>query len=62
MLKGTPLNIGDIVQLSPNIETNPAFAGCLMVVTEPKAFGAQGFVQVLGTREGPGGRAYFPTV
>ena len=31
-----------------------------MTVTEPKAFGAQGFVQALGeARDAPGGQAYY---
>ena len=31
-----------------------------MVVTEPKAFGAQGYVQALGeARDAPGGQAYY---
>jgi len=56
MKKG--LSINDVVQLSPETE-NKAFAGCFMIVTEPKSWGAQGFVQALGTREGPGGQAYY---
>ncbi len=40
MDKRRDLQRGDIVQLSP--ETN--FPCCLMLVTEPKVFGAQGFV------------------
>ncbi len=53
-----PLNRGDIVQLGPNCG-NPMFAYCLMVVTEPKTFGAQGFVQVLGQDGKGGGEAYY---
>lgn len=56
----TELKQGDIVQLDPELVKNPAFGGALMVVTEPKPWGAQGFVQVLGTRDtGPGGQAYY---
>lgn len=47
-----------VVQLSPQVG-NPAFACCFMVVTEPKSWGAQGYVQSLGTREAPGGQAYY---
>jgi len=47
----TNLSIGDVVQLSP--ETGD-FAACFMIVTEPKAWGAQGYVRVPG-----GGDAYF---
>lgn len=49
---------GDVVQLAPTVG-NPMFAGCMMVVTEPKAFGAQGYVQALGTHGQPGGQAYY---
>lgn len=53
------LQIGEIVQLVPGVTRNEAFAGCLMVVSEPKAFGAQGYVQALGSRDAPGGQAYY---
>jgi hypothetical protein len=49
---------GAVVQLSPHFG-NLAFACSFMTVTERKVFGAQGYVQVLGTREGPGGQAYY---
>jgi hypothetical protein len=42
------LKHGEIVQLVPGATRNEAFSGCLMVVTEPKAFGAQGYVQAPG--------------
>lgn len=58
MSPDTRLEPGMIVQLSPECR-NPAFAGCFMQITEPKGWGAQGFVQALGTREAPGGRAYY---
>jgi hypothetical protein len=48
----------DVVQLSPEAG-NPMFAGCMMVVTEPKPWGAQGFVQALGENGKPGGQAYY---
>lgn len=54
------LEVNDIVQLSPEMCRNRAFAGCLMVVTEPKEWGAQGYVQALGvSRTEPGGQAYY---
>lgn len=60
MDKTESLNFGDVVQLDPDAVANQAFAGAFMLVTEPKAWGAQGFVQVLGeNREGPGPRAYY---
>lgn len=36
---------GDIVQVDPNVE---CFGGCMVVVTEPKSFGVQGYVQSAG--------------
>jgi hypothetical protein len=50
---------GEIVQLSPETCRSPLFAGCLMVVSEPKGWGAQGYVQSLGKDERPGGQAYY---
>jgi hypothetical protein len=49
---------GDVVQLSPNVG-NPMFAGCMMIVTEQKTFGAQGYVQALGENGKPGGQAFY---
>ncbi|SIS99814.1 hypothetical protein [Achromobacter sp. MFA1 R4] len=48
------LNADDLVQLDPGKVGNPLFAGCVMVVTEPKSWGAQGYVQAPG-----GGQAYY---
>jgi hypothetical protein len=53
------LEVGHLVQLDPETVSNKAFAGCIMVVTEPKGWGAQGYVQALGTRDGMGGQAYY---
>ena len=53
------LVIWEIVQLSPETGSNPMFFGCLMVVSEPKPWGAQGYVQSLGQDEKPGGQAYY---
>lgn len=47
-MKPTPLEVGEIVQLDPATVRNRAFAGCFMVVSEPKAFGAQGYIQPIG--------------
>jgi len=52
------LKIGQLVQLNPDLVGNKAFAGCIMVVTEPKEWGAQGYVQALGDNHEPGGQAY----
>ena len=35
------------------------FAGCLMTITEPKEWGAQGYVQALGQNGEQGGQAYY---
>ncbi|MFU2067686.1 hypothetical protein ACLQ9R_01285 [Bordetella hinzii] len=48
------LSVGDLVQLDPEEVGNPAFAACIMVVTEPKSWGAQGYVQAPGA-----GQAYY---
>lgn len=53
------LQEGDVVQLSPATVKNPMFAACTMVVTEPKPWGAQGYVQSLGEGGAPGGEAYY---
>ena len=47
-MKQQTLEKGDIVQLNPKHTHVPAFAGCLMVVSDPKAWGAVGYVQALG--------------
>jgi hypothetical protein len=52
------LREGDVVQLSPDVG-NPMFACCMMTVTEPKSFGAQGYVQMTGEYGEPGGQAYY---
>ncbi len=53
------LEPGDVVQLNPATVGNKAFSGCLLVVTEGKPFGCQGYVQALGeTRDEAGGRAF----
>ena len=49
----------EIVVLRPDTTRNRMFAGCLMVVTESKSFGAQGYVQGLGENGEPAGQAYY---
>lgn len=39
------IKVGDIVQVSPNKEM---FGACMVVVTELKSFGIQGYVQSAG--------------
>lgn len=38
------LTKGDVVQIAPGNKSNENFGGCFMVVTEPKDWGAQGYV------------------
>tara|TARA_R100001086_G_C11777443_1_gene242650 strand:- start:100 stop:333 length:234 start_codon:yes stop_codon:yes gene_type:complete len=38
------LKVGDVVQIKP--EHDEVFGGCLMVVTDPRAWGAQGYVSI----------------
>lgn len=39
------LQIGDIVQIAPSVEV---FGACMLVVTEVKSWGVQGYVQSAG--------------
>lgn len=39
------MNVGDIVQVNPDFEV---FGGCMVVVTEIKSWGIQGYVQSAG--------------
>lgn len=39
-MEKTPLKVGDVVQLNPSHK----FSGMILVVTEPKDFGAQGYL------------------
>jgi len=52
------LREGDVVQLSPDV-ANPLFAGSFMVVTDPKPWGAQGYVLVLGTNAQQSAQAFY---
>lgn len=59
-MKHQILEIGQLVQLSPDAVRNKAFASCIMVITEPRVWGAQGYVQALGeVHDNPGGQAYY---
>lgn len=58
MNSDTKLKNGDVVQLSPGVG-NPMFACCFMTISEPKDFGAQGYVQSLGEKGLPGSQAYY---
>jgi hypothetical protein len=58
MEKTDKLQPGMVVQLSPNV-ANPMFACCFMIISEPKPFGAQGYVQALGENGKMGSQAYY---
>jgi len=58
-MKETALQVGDVVQLSPENSKNPMFGGCFMTVTELKTWGAIGYVQALGAHGQPGGLAFY---
>ena len=47
---------GMLVQLNPETVSNLMFTACIMVITEPKSFGAMGYVQALGENGEPGGQ------
>ena len=49
-----PLQKGDIVQINPSY--HETLGACLMVVTDPKPWGAMGYVTV--PQQGGAGRAY----
>lgn len=46
--------VGDVVQIDPAHDER--FGGCFMVITEPKPWGAQGYVTIPGES---GGQAYY---
>ena len=61
-MKQRELKVGNVVQIDP--EHSPTFGACFMIVTEPKAWGAQGYVMVLPSIDENGmhvlgGRAYY---
>lgn len=53
------LKRGMVVQLNPETVKNKSFAAHFMVISEPKDFGAQGYMHGFGTREATGGQAYY---
>lgn len=53
------IQVNSVVQLSPETK-NRAFAACMLVVTEVKPWGVQGYVQALGEAiDQQGGAAYY---
>lgn len=51
------LEVGDVVQIDPLHDD--VFGACFMQVTEPKSWGAQGFVLVLPGENKPKGQAFY---
>lgn len=58
-MKPQELKIGQLVQLNPETVKNKMLSGCIMVVTEPKQWGCQGYVQAFGENGEAGGQAYY---
>lgn len=59
MINYENVKAGVIVQLDPEKTKNKMFSACLMVVTEVKGWGVQGYVQSLGENGEMGGQAYY---
>lgn len=56
---GARVSVSDVLQIRPECAINPAFGGCLFVVSELKGWGVMGYVPALGeSRDKPGGQAY----
>lgn len=62
MITREEIKVGVIVQLDPEKTENKMFAACLMVVTELRSWGVQGYVQGLGENGEPGGQAYYRAI
>lgn len=43
-MQARELQPGEIVQIDPNYPADPAFAGCLLVVTDSKSWGVVGYI------------------
>jgi hypothetical protein len=56
-MQARELKNGDIVQISPELP-DCFFGGCFMQITEPKSWGAQGFIAIPGERGTAPGRAF----
>lgn len=57
-MKPMDLQVGDVVQISPDLESC-FFRGCFLMVTEPKSWGCQGFVSIPESRDKMPGQAFF---
>lgn len=53
------IEINEIVQLSPTETKNKMFAACLMIVTDIRPWGVQGYVQGLGSNGESAGQAFY---
>ncbi len=51
------IKVGSVVQLNETA-SSPCYVSCLLVVTEIKSFGVQGYVAIPGDCEFPAGQAY----
>jgi len=58
-MKKQKLKVGDLLQLNPKTTRNKALAGCFMVVTDPKSFGAMGYIPSIGESGDNGGLAFY---
>jgi hypothetical protein len=58
-MQKTELEVGMVVQLDPDKCKNPMLAACMMTVSEPKSWGAQGYIQATGEGGKMGGQAYY---
>ena len=52
----TDLKVGHVVQLNPETCRNPMFGASFLVVTDTRDWGAQGYVQIVGSTDRPTGR------
>jgi len=58
LMEPTVLRVGDVVQINPATK-NCFFPACLMVVTESRRWGAQGYIMMPHSRTEPPGLAFF---
>ncbi len=56
-MESRELKKGDVVQIAPS--SDGFFSGCFMLVTEPKSWGAQGFISIPNERGKPPAAAYY---
>jgi hypothetical protein len=57
-MAGDPrIQVGSVVQIDP--DHDPAFGACLLIVTEVKAWGVQGYVRIPSKSATGSGDAYY---